>query len=200
MDSPRGSPLNIDDPRLIEWLRFWQCPWVGMDVSWRDTLRPGTDHGLEDAWQSMPPTLLRRRLYLEEEVPPMPGEALLHWHALSPQERVRVLRLAAEVAVRDIATPLLAAEERAWCRRLARALMPGNWPVAYPPGLTAEPLGLAMLRKWLPAAAWARVRLHYHRALVEAGDAPTLDGIPAARLDQLWHAVLWRVTAQRPDA
>ena len=107
--------------------------------------------------------------------------------------------LAAEVAVRDIAMPLLAAGERAWCRRLARALMPGCWPVAYPPGLTAESLGLAMLRAWLPTAAWARVRLHYHRALVEAGDAPTLNGIPAARLAPLWHAVIWRVTVQ-PDA
>ncbi|MGR2741033.1 hypothetical protein ACUY1T_21505 [Billgrantia sp. Q4P2] len=191
--------LEIDDPRLREWLRFWQRPWREMDASWLDSLQSGIKPRLADAWQCAPPELLRRRLKLGRDAPPMPSETLLQWCGMSPQAREQVLYLAAEVVVPEVAAQCLEPEDRAWCRHLAKALMPGSWPVSYPHGVAAEPLGLAMLRQWLSPAIWARLRLHYRRTRVEEGESLALEEIPVARLNPLWHGVIWRGVSSEAD-
>lgn len=195
-----NASLDIADSRLRNWLRLWQCPWLTMDASWFDDLQGGIDARLADAWRVIPPAALRRRLRLGAEAPEKPSEALLRWQTLSPQMRMEVLHLAAEVVVTDITAEALGAEDRRWCRHLARALMPGRWSMALQYIEAADLVGLAMFRQWLSPASWARVRLHHRRELVEEVEALALEALPASRLDQLWHGVIWRRQSGQANA
>ncbi|MBJ9977900.1 hypothetical protein IAE35_21355 [Pseudomonas sp. S75] len=79
----------------------------------------------------------------------------------------------------------LSAEERSWCERTAKALRPGQW-------LEPRQDSLALLRAWLDAPTWQRVRLSFARTRIEAVERSPAPQAAANRLDTLWRSACWK--------
>ncbi|SHO56774.1 hypothetical protein [Vibrio quintilis] len=191
--------IHLSDKRYLNWLQFWQQPWHEMMPGWQ-ALLPGSLPGAlqnmqnNDSWKHIDPAILHSLLHLDSGLPPEPGEVLLQWVALSPALKLSALYLAAEIVIRDIARDLIDDSHMAWARHLARALMPGKWPLAGYHDLNAGQIGILLLREWLSPSAWLRARLYYPDELSVAIENLSPGEIPGQRLNQLWHGVIWRLS------
>ncbi|MDW6001950.1 hypothetical protein [Vibrio mangrovi] len=183
------STAFVPDPRHLFWVKFWQQPWQEMDPSWSKLL-PGTE---SLHWEALSPALVRQYLVLDADPPPLPGEVLLQWLSIGQERRSEALYLVAEVIRRGIGKARLHDEDIQWCRHIAKALMPGHWSVATDPDLNAEQIGLILMRQWMSPSTWQRARLFYSKSLLESVEAFVPDPVPGQRLNQLWHAVMWRL-------
>ncbi|PPC77024.1 hypothetical protein C4K68_11385 [Pokkaliibacter plantistimulans] len=190
--------------QLLPWLQFWQQPWQLMHDSWVAVSIPASLHGpgrgqAHPLWQHLDATQLRQMFDLTDEAPSMPGDVLLQWVVLSNEQRRQVLNLAAEVAVRQSGAHGISPADVSWCRHLAKALMPGNWSVAQHPHLPGEQVGLALLQQWMSVATWSRARLCFPSDWVLSLQHLGLEPVPANRLNQLWHAVMWRIANSQAE-
>jgi hypothetical protein len=184
---------NLSDKRYLSWLHFWQQPWHDMEPGWHARLPGDIPQG--DGWKYVDPVVIHALLQLDSAFPPEPGEVLLQWVALSPALKLSALHLTAEIINRGNAQDLLDDSHMAWARHIARALMPGKWPVAGYTGLDAGEIGIMLLRAWMSPSAWLRARLYYPAELVAAVETLSPGEIPGQRLNQLWHGVIWRLSA-----
>ncbi|RMT49575.1 Type III secretion protein HrpD [Pseudomonas syringae pv. solidagae] len=114
--------------------------------------------------------------------PPMPAEPVLNWLALTPVQRDQALDLAQRICFSRNESD---AHDGQWCWALTKALRPGVWLE-----LEHEDARL-LLGAWLGPEYWPRLRLAW--APDEVADSTC--SAPENKLQTLWQAVLWRVTA-----
>ncbi|MFP8968065.1 hypothetical protein ACKC9G_15900 [Pokkaliibacter sp. CJK22405] len=176
------------DPRLL-WLVLWQTPWKVADNTWRRSL---TNDVPERALMLLDPAALRARQSLAG-LPPKPADTLLALVNFSPEQQLKALHIVAEVVERGAGGHDLDHETRLWCRRLAKAMMPGQWVYREREDAPGELIGLGLLRQWLTVSSWSRVRYLYRKPWVDevehwGGDAPP------RKLNQLWNAVIWLIS------
>jgi hypothetical protein len=128
------------------------------------------------------------------EQPPEPDDRVLQWLALDTAQNELALMLVGHICSPEQSGPATLHGHEAWCRSVAKALRPGLWLH----GHTADPR--LLLGAWLGVRYWPRLRLHWPLDSLDdlAGHSQLLSAITLSKLQTLWPAVLWRVTAPNP--
>jgi hypothetical protein len=167
----------------LTWVRWWACPWKNAHPDWC------VHKGFVEK-TALPRSHYQRvsRLFeIEPELPPPPSAPVLQLVLACSQQQDLALLL-----VKQICNPSpesrLNEEQRLWCQRLTKALMPDPIPVSLD-----DPLHC--LRAWVTPSIWQRLRLIFarHRVL-ELETHPRLPDTQG-RLGTLWQAALWRATS-----
>ncbi|WP_260954409.1 hypothetical protein [Pseudomonas citri] len=179
---------------LLNWLRWWAHGWSDAHPSWELAARCGVDAGLFETCGKLRYSWLSHRLEVRALPAQKPHPALLRLLLLEPQGRQRALELA--VVICGGSEPLSTLDDacHTWCRRMAKALQPGNW---IPEGwrqYPCEEAGLLLLKAWVGQPCWEKLRLGFARGAVEAVERITMPAMPSSRLDAMWEAVSWHVS------
>lgn len=174
----------MKDEQLRLFVGWWFTTWRWAHPSWLESLpaketveRLGASRHRE--WQAL--------LGVAACQPPAPGDAILQWLSLEDEQRNRAIDLAQQVCFPGAGT-WMSAEHEDWCRSIAKAIRPGSWLT---PGIHDSRL---LLGAWLGGDCWDRLRVSWPKSEVGELALPT-DEWPARRLETLWQALLWRVTA-----
>lgn len=182
----------IPHAECLQWVQWWASGWLGADQSWQveDYFSPSERALLEPA-SHLHHVAFARRLGLSPGLPAKPDPVVLRLSEWNAETRSRALSLIAEICGKDRVVDLHEAE-RLWCRRVAKALLPGQWlPSEWAKGDPAVD-GLRLLRCRLDGACWQRARLLFPRPMVEQVESGTPETLPAAKLAALWEAVIWK--------
>ncbi len=166
------------------WVHWWCNPWPWAHPAWQS--RFAVPRGLSlQACEA----LMRSRhgVFLESigiapSQPPPAGEALLRWFALTSLQREQALALAQRICFNQAHDD---SADGQWCLALSKALRPGIW---LPPACQDARL---LLGAWLGPACWSRLRLAWPPGEVAVSPCEA----PQSKLQTLWQAILWRVTA-----
>lgn len=185
------TPFSSEQYHL-DWLRVWQSPWLEMHQSWQACIPDMWRQ--EDNWRRASPSVIRSFLSIENEPPPEPGEALKHWLTMTYEQREKALIMAAEIVIRGLGEGRLTSEDIIWGRHIAKALLPGKWPLEDWKKRQTEDIGLLLLRQWVSPITWQRMRLFYRKAIFDSIALEPFVEIPSQRLNPLWHAVMWRLS------
>lgn len=166
------------------WTRWWCNPWQWAHPAWQ--LRFAEQHGLAiQACHSIMNSrhnMFVRSLGIQPSQPPEPFEPLASWIALTPSQRDKALVLATLICFSQTETE---GPDGQWCRALTKALRPGVW-------LAPEVVDVRLLLgAWVGREYWSRLRLAWPPG--EVDDQPC--EAPDNKLQTLWQAILWRVTA-----
>ncbi|QHF02092.1 type III secretion protein [Pseudomonas asturiensis] len=166
------------------WVQWWCNPWHWAHPAWQN--RFAQAHGLSidvcTALLNSRHAVFLHTMGIEPSQPPPPDEATLRWLSLTPSQRDHALALAQCIC---FAPGERDDPEGQWCRALTKALRPSVWLMPE----TAD--ARALLGAWLGPACWSRLRLAW--APGEVADNPSQ--APDGKLQTLWQAILWRVTA-----
>ena len=179
---------------FLAWLRIWQSPWVSMHPSWEVCVPE--EWKKQGSWrrEQFPSECMRSVFSIEDSIPSEPGEALQYWLMMNDKARSYALKLAAEIVIPEIGRADLEHDDIKWGRHIAKALTPGKWSVASWKLLLVEQVGLLLMRQWVSPITWQRLRLFYDKGLVDSLSVEPFLELPEKRLNQLWHAVMWRVS------
>jgi hypothetical protein len=171
------------------WIRWWCAPWEWAHADWIDVFAAHCGMTREDCAELLP---TRHDVFLHSVgvipgQPPPPVELLAQWLQLGEVQQEQALSLAASIcfgqndhASANDAEPL----HEPWCRAVAKALRPGLWLDA------SVNDARVLLAAWAGESCWSRLRLSW---APDALPSPCA-GLPANKLQTLWHSVLWRVT------
>lgn len=182
----------IPHAQCLQWVQWWASAWRQADESWHidEHFSPRERPLLESASQ-LHHAAVAKRLGLPQGLPSTPEPVVLRLSEWSGEARLRALLLGAEICGKDRGVDLHEAEIL-WCRRVAKALLPGQW---LPPEWTKDdPVvgGLRLLCCRLDKACWLRARLLFAKPLVEQVEACAPQALPAGKLAALWDAVAWK--------
>lgn len=187
------QPISAEDYALREfWIRWWCTPWSWAHHIWHDQFASLCGLPAEGCAQLMRGHCAEFLLSagINPSQPPEPDPKLMQWLMLSAEQQNRALDLAGRICFGgDLAgatkNPDMDGDvHEAWCRRLAKALRPGQW---------VEPKisdARQLLGAWTDAACWSRLRLCWPPCELPE----TLATICSHKLQTLWVAVFWRVT------
>ncbi|MFC6478787.1 type III secretion protein [Pseudomonas asuensis] len=128
------------------------------------------------------------------EQPPEPDDRVLQWLTLNAAQNELALMLVDHICSSGHSDLPTLDEHDVWCRSVAKALRPGLWLH----GHTADPR--LLLGVWLGVRYWPRLRLYWPLDSLSdlAGHSLLLNAAAVSKLQTLWPAVLWRVTALNP--
>ena len=178
--------------QCLQWVQWWASGWLGADRSWRiEEYFSPPERTLVETASQLHHLAFARRLGLSPGLPAKPDPVVLQLSEWNADARSRALSLIAEICGKDRAVELPEAE-RLWCRRVAKALVPGQWlPSEWAKGDPAVD-GLRLLRCRLDEACWQRARLLFAKPMVEQAESAASERLPAAKLAALWEAVIWK--------
>lgn len=178
--------------QCLQWVQWWASGWLGADRSWRiEEYFSPPERTLVETASQLHHVAFARRLGLSPGLPAKPDPVVLQLSEWNADARSRALSLIAEICGKDRAVDLPEAE-RLWCRRVAKALVPGQWlPSEWAKGDPAVD-GLRLLRCRLDEACWQRARLLFAKPMVEQVESAASESLPAAKLAALWEAVIWK--------
>lgn len=182
----------IPHAQALQWVHWWASGWQEADASWRiDELFAQQERALLESAGRVHHAAIARRLGLQTGLPAAPDPVVLRLSEWSGEARLRALLLIAEICGKGRASALQESE-MLWCRRVAKALLPGQWlPPAWATGDAASD-GLRLLRCRLDEACWRRARLLFAKPMAEAVESSPPAKLPGAKLAALWEAVVWR--------
>lgn len=87
-------------------------------------------------------------------------------------------------------------DDEIWCRRVAKALQPGQWlPQSWQVD-DDDILVLRLLRAWVGEVLWKRLRLQFCHSNIIQAERVMYEGLPTHRLSALWRAVGWHTATQ----
>ncbi|MCK0548983.1 MULTISPECIES: type III secretion protein [Pseudomonas] len=166
------------------WTQWWCNPWPWAHAGWQSRFAERCGLTVSDCEALM---VSRHSVFLQSvgitpSQPPMPAAPVLSWLALTTVQRDQALDLAQRICFSRNESD---GHEGQWCWSLTKALRPGVWL-----DLEHEDARL-LLGAWLGPEYWPRLRLAW--APDEVADSPC--SAPENKLQTLWQAVLWRVTA-----
>jgi hypothetical protein len=178
------------------WTQWWCDAWEKAHPTWKMRFSEQAGLPLSICEQL---TRLRCEVFMSfaeimPQQPPEPDDRVLQWLSLSTAQNELALMLVEHICSPGSSDRSKLDTHAAWCRSLAKALRPGLWLH----GHTADPR--LLLGAWLGARYWPRLRLYWSlESLGEfAWHSPLFDAIAVSKLQTLWPAVLWRVTALNP--
>ncbi|KAA8712118.1 hypothetical protein [Pseudomonas cannabina] len=165
------------------WVSWWCNPWQWAHPAWRSRFAEGCGLSVSDcdALMTSRHGLFLQAMGIEPTQPPAPTEVLSRWLALTVSQQDHALDLARRVCFAKEAE----GADGQWCQGLAKALRPAMW---LQPDSQDERL---LLGAWLGPDYWPRVRLFWAPGEV----AESLCDVPQNKLQTLWQAILWRITA-----
>lgn len=167
----------------LDWAKWWIFPWQFSHPSWSAL---GEKRELEAIFRSHP-AAVGRTLNIDPCLPSAPDAAILRL-ALASFEQIELMLALVNGICCSAADTVLNEEQHLWCMRLAKALNPDALMAN-----NDDPLRL--LRSWVGATIWQRLRLRFVRQRVlELENKTDLPEDTFSRLDTLWHAVIWRMT------
>jgi hypothetical protein len=181
----------IPHAECLQWVQWWASGWLRADQSWRiDEYFSPRERALVESASQLHHAAFAQRLGLPQGLPSAPDPVVLRLSEWS-DARSRALLLIAEICGKDRVADLHEAEIL-WCRRVARALLPGQW--LPPEWVKGDPAvdGLRLLRCRLDEACWRRARLLFAKPMVEQVESCTPQALPAGKLATLWDAVVWK--------
>lgn len=170
----------------LAWAQWWAFPWKDAHEDWKNA-EYGAIEKLFHCGRSAPDNLTG----LIACLPATPHATVLRLALASTEQLNQVLTLVSHTFNPDAAAPL-SESHRQWCMRLAMALPSAMLPPHSDP--------LRLLHSWVEPATWQRLRLRFPRTRVseaETANAPLEN--TSSRLNTLWQAVVWRVTAMASD-
>ncbi|MEJ2418896.1 MAG: hypothetical protein P8Y45_18605 [Exilibacterium sp.] len=183
----------------LAWVKFWQTPWLVAHSSWLGSEALSVNAAEIAVISQRCPRLLRQKLQLSECFPPKPEPTLLNFVCCDFSARMHVLLLATEVVKPGfaLAENEIDAPTREWCRRLAKAIRPGKWAITQAYSQPLSYLSGCLLKQWVPRDMWPRLKLLFNRQWIEQVESISIPNhgvakTPAAKLHQLWQAVIWR--------
>jgi hypothetical protein len=170
------------------WVRWWCTPWEWAHADWIDVFADHCGLPRDDCAQLLG---TRHNAFLHSvgivpSQPPPPVEALMQWLQLSETQRALSLSLAGRICFGQgnlVGIDDAAQAHEPWCRAVAKALRPGLWLDA------SVNDARVLLAAWAGELCWSRLRLFW---APDALPAPCAD-LPDAKLQTVWHSVLWRV-------
>ncbi|KPZ29490.1 MULTISPECIES: hypothetical protein [Pseudomonas syringae group] len=174
--------MNQDAEQL--WVNWWCNPWPWAHPAWQD--RFAEVHGVSihdcEALLTSRHGVFLQSIGIVADQPPQLDEPVLSWLALSPSQREQAIALAQCIcfSLNESEDP-----DGQWCRGFSKALRPEVWL-----DLHNQDARL-LLGAWLGARYWSRLRLAWPPE--EVADTPCK--APYNKLQTLWQAVLWRVSA-----
>lgn len=166
------------------WLHWWACAWLQAAPDWTPAPLAGIGRQRLAGLARSQHVALSRAYGIQPCAAPKPRLALLELIRADAQRRELTFTLVAALCAPQ-ADFALTAEQRVWCRSIAKALRPGQWLVG-----GQDPL--ALLRTWAGPAAWQRLRLSLPRTRVISLEQNPAPRAPATKLDALWGGALWR--------
>ncbi|MBV4464946.1 hypothetical protein AB7M29_004867 [Pseudomonas sp. F-14 TE3623] len=188
--------MRLANPsQSLYWVRWWAQGWCDTHAGWQLPAEPQLPLPMLELLRKTRGAWLDRRLGFMTSIPPPPPIALLPLLPLAPEQWQYVFNLVVTVCGGSVVrSPNLVAEpDHIWCRRLGKALQPGQWLPATWRECRAEAVGLALLRAWVGERVWGKLRLRFLRFDVEEAERMTCDTIPHVKLTALWQAVAWYV-------
>lgn len=181
--APRPDPPMHEQ---LAWAQWWAFPWKDAHEDWRDDKYRAIER-LFYYGRAAPHNLTGFAACL----PAAPQATVLRLALASTEQLNLVLTLVSHTFNHEAAAPL-SERHHQWCMRLAMALPPAMLPPHSDP--------LRLLHSWVEPATWQRLRLRFPRTRVneaEMANAPLENA--SSRLNTLWQAVVWRVTAMASD-
>ncbi|WP_226499274.1 hypothetical protein [Pseudomonas sp. MWU16-30322] len=187
MSVPAVSP-----EQALAWVRWWVQGARQAEADWALGEQNVATHCLAFLRSHSGPWL-DAHLGMSAEWPATPNPVLLPLLSLDREQWRRVLNLVATVCAgsQTPQPPGLSQPELIWCRRLGKALQPGNWLPPTALADTAEIRGLRLLRAWVGESVWSRLRLTFARSRVVDAERVSFASLPGQRLTSLWQAVSW---------
>ncbi|POQ05791.1 type III secretion protein [Pseudomonas syringae pv. avii] len=166
------------------WVHWWCNPWQWAHSQWHD--RFASARGLSvsdcDALMASRHGVFLQSLGIDPAQPPAPAEPVLRWLALTPSQREQAISLAQCICFSRNESD---GPDGQWCWGLTKALRPGVWLE-----FEHEDARL-LLGAWLGPQYWSRLRLEW-----PPNEVPDTPGkAPENKLQALWQAIMWRVTA-----
>lgn len=167
----------------LAWTQWWAAPWLYAHDDWKSTdiyttlvelhrsglVVTGTHYGVAPC------------------LPPMPDPALLQL-VIAPAAQLDLGLALVDGICRPASATALDEHHLLWCKSLSKAL-----PLDI---MQADNDPLRLLRAWITAATWQRIRLRFPRQRVLfLEEKPLMLNGSRSRLDTLWHAVVWRIGA-----
>jgi len=167
-----------------QWVHWWCNPWRWAHPAWQSRFADVCGLSISDcdALLTSRHGMFLQSLGIEPAQPPAPTESMSRWLALTASQRDRALELARCIC---FAQSEAEGADGQWCRGLTKALRPAVWLQA---DSQDERL---LLGAWLGPDCWSRARLFWAPGEV----AESLCDVPQNKLQTLWQAVLWRITA-----
>ncbi|MBT2375472.1 hypothetical protein [Pseudomonas fluorescens] len=130
--------------------------------------------------------------------PPRPHPRLWPFMFASKGEIQRVLALIVTICAGQGARMRegLHPDDEVWCRRVGKALQPGQWLPQNWQVDDDDIFALRLLRAWVGNAIWERLRLQFSHPRIMQAERVIYEGLPARRLAALWQAVGWYAATQ----
>ena len=191
MQTKQRGPLMAPSADLsmrehLAWAQWWAFPWKHAHEDWKCDRYPAVE-ALFRSGRSAPDALTGVAACL----PAAPQPTVLRL-ALAPKEQLNLALTLVHGTFNPMATAPLSESHHLWCMRLSTALPPIMLPS------DADPLQL--LHNWIEPATWQRLRLRFPRERVhETEITNTRLENASSRLNTLWQAVVWRITAMAND-
>ena len=164
----------------LAWAQWWAFPWRTAHADWGNFSQEAlyrSCHVAASATLGISPCL----------APPL-SITVLRLTQVSEQTLVRALTLVDHIS-HNRAASFLPEDEQLWCGRFSKALPPNTLPLD-------DDAALQLLRLWVEPAIWQRLRLRFARQRVlELEKNERFFQDTRTRLDTLWQAVVWRITA-----
>ncbi|NWC93855.1 MULTISPECIES: type III secretion protein [unclassified Pseudomonas] len=171
----------------LAWAQWWAFPWKSAHEDWRAADKHPAINALYRTGVLATSTLAG----IAPCLPPAPHPAVLRLVLASTEQRNLLLALIHSTFSPASAAPL-SEEHQQWCTRLSKALPPDM--------LLPHDDPLQLLRSWVKPATWQRLRLRFPYERVLEMEKRTLSFENGhSRLNTLWQAVVWRITATTHD-
>lgn len=171
----------------LAWAQWWAFAWKSAHEDWRAADKYPAINALYRSRMLATSTLAG----IAPCLPPAPHPAVLRLVLASTEQLNLLLALIHSTFSPATAAPLSEAHHQ-WCMRLSKALPPDM--------LLPNDDPLQLLRSWVKPATWQRLRLRFPCERVLEMEKRTLSFENGhSRLNTLWQAVVWRITAMTGD-
>lgn len=171
----------------LAWAQWWASPWKLSHEDWRAIGKYPAINALYRSRRLVTSTLPG----IAPCLPPAPDPSVLRL-ALAEAEQLNLAVALIHTTFSPAAAAPLSERHHQWCMRLSKALPPDMLLPDHDP--------LQLLRSWVKPTTWQRLRLRFpcERVLeMEQKNISLENG--HSRLNTLWQAVVWRVTAMSDD-
>ncbi|EHD21260.1 MULTISPECIES: hypothetical protein [Brenneria] len=195
----QSSGSEAGDITSLAWLIWWvEGCLLQADSSWWNQGIMLPDSPRRSDWLHVNAVQLNRYFSLPLVLPPDQHASLMQLGMLDTAQRETVLRLMMWVC-QPRRNPEHTDAEAIWCERLAKALRPGLWLPPQVTFLASSPStcyqdALMLLRIRYGEACWPRLRLLFPRDWGNHDHLPSVS-LPAARLNALCDALIWKASA-----
>ncbi|MDY7530922.1 type III secretion protein [Pseudomonas sp. Bout1] len=172
----------------LAWAQWWAFPWGASHEDWRTVDKHAAINALFHS----------RRLVAGTPggivpcLPPAPHPTVLRL-VLASAAQLNLMLVLIHGTFNSAAAATLSDDHHQWCVRLSKALPPDM--------LLPDDDPLQLLRSWVKPATWQRLRLRFPCARVLEMETRTFSFDNGhSRLNTLWQAVVWRITAMTNEA